>query len=109
MPDWFCCVVDRRFACTVRSDRDAALARRVRLWAKFSWSVRSSGKLQFYGGLDFTAGFSFIAATLVLGEYMMAVPEPTWQARILATGWIALCGWFSHDQFAEPAPGSTMA
>jgi amino acid transporter len=77
----------------------AALARRVRLsGGEYSFLSRyvhpAIGLMA--GWISLTAGFAapVAAAALVLGEYMMAVPEPTWQARILATGWIALCAGF---------------
>ena len=77
----------------------AALARRVRLsggeYAFLSRYVHPAIGLM-AGWISLTAGFAapVAAAALVLGEYMMAVPEPTWQARCLATGWIALCACF---------------
>jgi len=77
----------------------AALARRVRLsGGEYSFLSRyvhpAIGLMA--GWISLTAGFAapVAAAALVLGEYMMAVPEPTWQARILATVWIALCAGF---------------
>jgi APA family basic amino acid/polyamine antiporter len=77
----------------------AALARRVRLsggeYAFLSRYVHPAIGLM-AGWISLTAGFAapIAAAALVLGEYMLAVPEPTWQARCLATGWIALCACF---------------
>lgn len=77
----------------------AALARRVRLsggeYAFLARYVHPAIGLM-AGWISLTAGFAapVAAAALVLGEYMMAVPEPTWEARCLATAWIALCAGF---------------
>lgn len=77
----------------------AGLARRVRLsggeYAFLSRYVHPAVGLM-AGWISLTAGFAapVAAAALVLGEYTMAVPDATWQARCVATGWIALCAGF---------------
>jgi amino acid transporter len=77
----------------------AALARRVRLsggeYAFLTRYVHPAIGLM-AGWISLTAGFAapVAAAALVFGEYILEAKEPTWQARCLATLWIALCAWF---------------
>lgn len=77
----------------------AALARRVRLsggeYAFLARYVHPAVGLM-AGWISLTAGFAapVAAAALVFGEYMLEVPEPTFAARCVATGWVALCALF---------------
>lgn len=77
----------------------AALARRVRLsggeYAFLTRYVHPAIGLM-AGWISLTAGFAapVAAAALVFGEYILEEKESTWQARCLATLWIAMCAGF---------------